>query len=430
LKVVILAGGKGTRMGDATKNVPKPMIRLAGKPILEYQISLAKRYGIVDIIILTGYKHEIIENYFEDGTDWGVNIQYRKEDFPLGTSGALKEIELTLTNEFLVFYGDIMMDVDLESIISLHLNKKPTATIAVHPNDHPYDSDLVEVDDDNKVVAFHSKPHDGEKVYRNLVNAALYVLSPSVLKHIKKGVFSDFGKDIFPKLLSMGGSINAYNTTDYIKDIGTRERLKEAEKDVVSGRITMSNRTNMQKAIFLDRDGVLNREVDNLHKVEEFQLLPGVSGALKKINKSNYLSVVITNQPVVAKGFLTERELDEIHCFMEFLLGKQRAYVDRIYYCPHHPDRGFMGERIDYKIECNCRKPKTGMIDRAVKELNINKENSFFIGDSTADIMAGINAGLKTILVRTGHMGEDGKYKCKADFVFENLKEAIDFIVG
>ena len=139
---------------------------------------------------------------------------------------------------------------------------------------------------------------------------------------------------------------------------------------------------------------------------------------------------MITNQPVVAKGFLTERELDEIHCFMEFLLGKQRAYVDRIYYCPHHPDRGFMGERIDYKIECNCRKPKTGMIDRAVKELNINKENSFFIGDSTADIMAGINAGLKTILVRTGHMGEDGKYKCKADFVFENLKEAIDFIVG
>ena len=417
-------------MGYVTKDIPKPMISLARKPILEYQIELSKRYGVKDLIILTGYKHEVIESYFKDGSKWGVNIDYSHEIIPLGTAGALKEIESNLKDDFLVFYGDVIMDVDLDSFISFHLEKKSLATIAVHPNDHPQDSDLVEVNEKGRVIAFHSKPHNQGKFYRNLVNAAFYIFSPSILKYIKKGKYSDFGRDIFPKMLDSGEYFYAYNTTEYIKDIGTKARLKAVENDVMSGKVTRLNKTNLQKAVFIDRDGVLNKEVDNLSNLRDFELLSGVVEALKKLNKSNYLSVVVTNQPVIAKGFASEEDLYKIHCYMESLLGDQHAYIDRIYYCPHHPDKGFEGERKKYKIECNCRKPKTGMIEQAKKDMNIDLEKSFIIGDRTVDIITGINAGLKTILVKTGYGGEDGKYQCEPDFIFEDLNEAVDFIVN
>lgn len=429
MKVVILAGGKGTRMGALTNDVPKPMICLASKPLLEYQVELVKKYNLNEVIILSGYKAEIIENYFKDGRKWGVNIHHNRESVQLGTSGAIKAIEDKLSEDFLVFYGDVMMDVDLESLIIFHLSQRPIATIAVHPNDHPYDSDLVEVNNKNKIVAFHAKPHKDGLYYSNLVNAALYVLSPSIFRYIKKGVYSDFGKDIFPMLLASGKSIYAYNTPEYIKDIGTKKRLSEVEQDVLSGRVNRFNKENKQKAVFLDRDGVLNYEVDSLRTPDELRFLPGVSDAIKKINKSDYLSIVVTNQPGIAKGFVNENDLRKIHAKLEALLGLNNAYLDRIYYCPHHPEKGFLGEKEEYKIECNCRKPETGMIERATKELNIDNNESFIIGDRTVEIMTGLNAGLNTILLRTGYGGEDRKYQCEPDFAFENLKEAIDFLV-
>lgn len=429
MKLVILAGGKGTRMGTITKTIPKPMIHLADKPILEHQIEFAKRYGIEEIIILSGYEGEVIENYFNDGKRWGVEILYHRENIPLGTSGAVKEIEDWLHDDFLVFYGDIVIDIDLDSFISFHLKRKPIATIVVHPNDHPYDSDLIEVDEHNRVITIHNKPHQDGVFFRNLVNAAVYIFSPNILKHIPNGIYSDFGKDIFPKLVASGESIYAYNTPEYIKDIGTLNRLKEVENDLTSGKVARLNKKNKRKAILIDRDGVLNFEVDLLRNADELELLPEAPDAIKKLNKSDYLSVVVTNQPVIAKGFTSEKELNEIHSKLETLLSFNHAYFDRIYYCPHHPEKGFKGERQKYKIDCNCRKPKTGMIEKAISELNIDEENSFLIGDSTIDIMTGINAGLKTILVRTGYAGDDGRIQCEADFCFENLRESVDFIV-
>lgn len=429
MKVVILAGGKGARLGDITKNIPKPMIHLAGKPILEHQIELGKRYGFSEFIILTGYKSKIIKDYFYDGSSWDVNIQYREENVPLGTSGAVKEIEDILSEDFLVFYGDMVMDIDLNSFVTYHSSLKPTATVFVHPNDHPYDSDIVAVDNNGRVVAFHSKPHKKGVYYRNLTNAALYILSPSILKYIERGRYSDFGKDIFPKMVSVGESIYAYNSPEYIKDVGTKERLEEVENDFLSGRIKRFNKKLKRNVVFLDRDGVLNVEVDNLSNPEELKLLPNTEKAIRKLNKSDYLTVVVTNQSVIAKGLASEKDVDDIHAKLESLLGEKNAYINRIYYCPHHPERGFLGERKEYKIKCDCRKPKTGMLEKATKELNIELNDSFMIGDRTVDIFTGIKAGLKTILVKTGYSGEDGKYQCEPDFIFEDLKEAVDFIV-
>ncbi len=431
LQAVILAGGVGSRMGTLTKDTPKPMLPLLGKPILEYQIELLRRYGIKEIFLLSGFRSDVISDYFGDGSTWGVTIKHRVEQNPLGTAGAVKAIERELSHDFIVLYGDVMMDMNLTAMADFHFRHGASATIAVHPNDHPYDSDLVEVDQSDRIIRFHAKPHEPGLLARNLVSAAVYVLSPSVLTHVEPATKCDFGKDVLPLLASNGEkALYAYNTFEYIKDVGTTERLKEVEQDLAAGKIGRLNKQNKQKAIFLDRDGVLNVEIDSLSKVEDVALLPDAARAVRRINDSDYLSVVVTNQPVVAKGFVTEEYLDKIHAKLEALLAEERAYLNRIYYCPHHPERGFEGERAEYKIDCDCRKPGTGMIEKAVQDLNIEISDSFLVGDTTTDILTGLRAGLKTVLLRTGYGGEDRRFDCEPDYVFNDLREAVGFIMN
>ena len=417
-------------MGKLTRQLPKPMIPLMGRPILEHQIDLAARYHCRDIIMLTGYMGEKIENYFGDGTERRVNIRYQHENAPLGTAGAIKSVEDWLRGDFLVFYGDTIMDLDLKSLMTFHAEKGPLATLVTHPNSHPHDSDLLEVGEDSRVIAFWPKPRDPSRYYRNMANAALCILSPQVLRYIPKGQFSDLGRDIFPKVVVSGGAIFAYNTPEYIADVGTPDRLRKAEADLASGKVARLNRRNARKAVFLDRDGTLNVEVGHVRAPEQLHLLPGVTEAIRLINQSEYLCVVVTNQPAIAKGFVTEQELNRIHAKLETLLGAEHAYLDRIYYCPHHPEKGFPGERPEYKIPCACRKPAPGMVLRAASELNVDLSRSFIVGDRTADIRTGANAGVKTILLRTGYAGQDAEYSCRPDFVFEDLTQTANFVVN
>lgn len=429
MKTFILAGGKGTRLGHITKLIPKPMVKFIGKPILEYQINYLRRNNFTDINILLSYKGDVISNYFGDGSKWGVNINYYNDDFPLGTAGALKNIENFIDEDFLLLYGDTIMDINIDYMLEFHKKNKGLATLFVHPNDHPYDSDLCSIDKKNKILNFFSKPHSTKKNYKNLVNAAFYIMSPEIFKYIDKGINCDFGKDIFPKLTSLKLDVFAYNSPEYIKDVGTPERLKSVEKDYRSGKINLLNKKNKQSAIFLDRDGVINYDDQIVDSPSKFKFYIGVKEAIKKINKSNYLAIIATNQPMIAKGFATFDQLDEVHNFMETELGKKGAFIDRIYFCPHHPEKGFPGEIKTLKKKCNCRKPNTGMIDNAVDELNIDIKSSFFIGDRTVDIKAGNDAGLITILLKQGFSGKDNKYKISSDYVFDNLNQAVDFIL-
>lgn len=416
MKAIILAGGKGTRMGGISEKIPKPMIKIGGFPMLEHQINLLKRYNIKEIIILTQHLPEVIEKYFKDGKDFGVKIKYFKENNPLGTAGAVKEIERELKKDFIVLYGDIMLDIDIAKVISFHKEKNSSCTIALHPNDHPYDSDLVEVDNDQKVIAFYPKPHKNNEYYRNLVNACFYIFSPKVLEHIKKGRKADFGKDIFPKIFK-NFKIYGYNTAEYIKDVGTPQRLKEVKKDYLSGKIGKLNKDNKRKAVFLDRDGTINMQFGGTTTLKSFKLYNFSSKAIKKINKADFLAVVITNQPAVTREIISEKELLSIHKKMETLLGKDGAKLDAIYYCPHTDENN-----------CNCRKPRIELVKKAEKDFNIDLKNSYFIGDSFRDILCGKNAGVKTIRVRTG----DGLKDCKEkpDYYFENLYKAVNFIVN
>ncbi len=418
MQLVIIAGGKGTRLG--LKDIPKPMVKIGNIPLLEHQINLAKKYGIKEIFILSGHLANVIEEYFGDGSNFGVKIHHVVEPYPLGTAGSLKLLEGKLNNRFLVFYGDVVMDFDIESFIEYDNSYDSIGTTIIHPNDHPYDSDLIEIDANNKVIKVLPKPHKENEYYQNLVNAAVYIFSSDIFKYIESGKSQDFGKNILPKVVEAGETLIGYKTAEYIKDMGTADRFESVKRDFLSGKVARLNKRNKRPCIFLDRDGVINKNMDTNPLCKDFELLEGVSEAISLINKSDYLAVVVTNQPMVAKGFVTIEEVENTHKKMETLLGQQHAYLNGIYYCPHHPEKGFEGEIAELKIDCDCRKPKPGMLLRAKEEFNIDIENSWMIGDSKRDIEAGKNAGCKTISIGRGF---------GADAEFKNLKEAVNYIL-
>ena len=399
---VILAGGKGTRLATVRKDIPKPMMPLLDKPLLQYQIELLAEHGFTNVWLIVGHLHEQIQEYFGNGSRFGIDIQYFIEEMPLGTVGGVKALETHLTEPFLVFYGDVMMNMDLEKLVLFHQNKGADATLVVHPNDHPYDSDLLDVDGQDRVTAFYPKPHPEGSRYRNLVNAAAYVFHPSVLTKLEAGVKADFGKDIFPWLYKEL-KVYAYNTPEYLKDMGTPDRLSKVEQAISSGKVAQRNLKNPQRCIFLDRDGVINIDTDLIHRAEDFELYPYAGESIRKINKMGFLAVVVTNQSVLARGMCSVTDLDEIHKKMETELGHQGAFVEAIYYCPHHPHGGFPEEVPELKFDCHCRKPKPGMLLDAAQRFNIDLSKSYLIGDSPRDIEAGQNAGVTTIRVKTGH---------------------------
>ena len=230
-------------------------------------------------------------------------------------------------------------------------------------------------------------------------------------------------------MLEAGMHLVAYVTPEYIKDMGTPERLDKVERDIVLGLPERLSSRQQRHAVFLDRDGTLNVEVNHLCSPTQLVLLPGAADAVRRINCAGLLAVGVTNQPVVARGNVTWPELQRIHATLDHLLGAGKAYLDRMYVCPHHPDKGFAGEVAELKIDCECRKPRTGLIDEAVRDLSIARSGSWMVGDTSSDIRAGRLAGLRTILVRTGHAGLDGKYPDEPDYVMPDLPSAIDWIL-
>ena len=430
LQAVILAGGRGTRLQSLSNNLPKSMTPILGKPLLQYQIELCANQGITDIQILVGYCSEAIKEYFTDGSFFGVKINYHQETELLGTAGALLDVLDSLNDDFIVIYGDTFLNIDLISLCSFHFSKKADVTLFLHPNSHPQDSDLIEINSKLSVTNIHTYPHSPFLPKRNLVNAGLYIIKKSILRNVKiSSKKPDIAKNLFPKLLKIGASLCGYVSTEYIKDMGTPDRLDFVEKDIISGKVEALSRKSQKRAFFLDRDGVINREVGHLKSISQFELIPGVGKSIKKINNAGILVIVITNQPVIARGELSEKNLRIIHNKMDTLLGNEGSYVDAIYYCPHHPDSGFEGEVYKLKKECKCRKPSPGLLFQAVDELNISLEKSWMVGDSSSDILAANQAGVQSILVKTGFGGKDGKYTCSPNYIASDLERAVDWAI-
>lgn len=428
--VAILAGGQGTRLSTRSGNLPKPMVPVLGVPLLQHQIERCREAGFMDVALLVHFRHEVLRAHFGDGSAFGVRIRYLVEKSPRGTAGALRDALPCMAERFLVLYGDTYFDVDLRRLWDAHARAQGCATMFLHPNDHPDDSDLVALDAQGFVERIFPYPHTHGSDHRNLVNAALYVLERKGLDRFApaegKG---DIAKDMFPALIAAGRRIFGYVSPEYIKDMGTPQRLDRVELDIVAGLPDRLSARGQRAAVFLDRDGTMIEEVGHLKHADQVILLPGAGAAIRRLNRSGRLSVVVTNQPVIARGEVSPEGLELIHARMESLLGGEGAYIDRLYYCPHHPDRGFAGEVAALKMTCECRKPAPGMLDRACRELDISRTDSWMVGDSAADVEAGRNAGVRTILVRTGHAGAGGQLVLRPDYVVHDLTAAVDWIL-
>lgn len=431
---VILAGGQGTRLRERLGDLPKPLIDICGVPLLERQILLLKKYGYKRITVLVNYKAEKIEEFCKEHNNWNININCVNDGNPRGTAGAVLQILDTLDEQFLVVYGDTMLEVDLLRFEMFHEQDSSSAgTLFLHPNDHPQDSDLVDMDEQYYIKNFYPSPHRSTIYLPNLVNAALYILRKRPLlcwQHLISEKIIDFGKHLFPLMLQEKQTLRGYNSPEYIKDCGTPERLDKVCQHLLMGKVQKDSLSQLQPTVFLDRDGTLNKEVSYISSADQLELLPNIGKSIRALNQSPYKTCIITNQPVIARGDCTLADLKNIHNKLETLLGMDGAFIDRIYICPHHPDAGFDGEVPSLKIICQCRKPSIGMIARAQRELNTDLGQSWLIGDTTTDIQTAINAGLKSILIETGYSGLDHKFDCRADIILPDLFEAVNFILN
>lgn len=404
MKAVILAGGKGTRLG--LEGIPKVLAPIDGVPLLERTVRNALHDGITDFIFLIGHMAAAIQEHFGDGSRFGARIEHVVESEPLGTAGSFNEIRDRLTEPFLVIYGDVLMDVDLAAFSRVANQKGGVGTLFVHPNDHPFDSDLVETDCNDRIIAFHPKPHEGSH-YPNLVSAALYALTPAALEFVPTTGASDWGRDIFP-CLPDDAPLYAYRSCEYVKDMGTPDRLARVKQDLRSGKVERLALRNRKPALFLDRDGVINVEVNGVHAPNQVALIPGAAEAIRTFNQLGVPIICVTNQPDLAKGFMSWDDLRAIGGEIDRQLAAEAgAYLDDVRICPHHPEIGWPGEVESLKVECECRKPEPGMLRDAALFHNIDLNRSWLVGDRYCDTVAGQAAGTRSILVLTGHAGND-----------------------
>ena len=287
MQVVILAGGRGTRLGKHTQSVPKPMVTISGRPNLEHQILLAKRYGFTSALLLVSHLADRIESHFGGGQRFGMEISYCAENPPLGTAGALRHADQLLHDRFLVLYGDVFIECDLARLWANHANSGALATLVVHPNDHPDDSDIVEADAEGKISAIYPKPRPGDQYLPNRVNAGAAVIERGIVAAIPPNQHLDLAKDIFPAL-ARDGKLRAYQSAEYFKDFGTPDRLARVRLDFEAGKTARLSRGRSRPAVFLDRDGVINKEVSHLSDPTQMELISGAADAIRRLDEAGF----------------------------------------------------------------------------------------------------------------------------------------------
>lgn len=236
MKAVILVGGQGTRLRPLTVTVPKPMLAVANRPFLEHTLEYLKGQGIDDIILSMGYRSDVIERHFGDGTGYGVNLTFVVEASPLGTAGGVKNVAHLLSGPFVVFNGDILTDLDLRAMIAFHQRRGAMATISLTPVDDPTAYGLVETGADGRVHRFLEKPRP-EDITTNLINAGTYILEPEVLDLIPEGKYHLFERGVFPDLLARRDPIFGFRSDSYWIDIGTPSKYLTVNRDILLGRI-------------------------------------------------------------------------------------------------------------------------------------------------------------------------------------------------
>ncbi len=363
---VILVGGKGSRLGELTKNTPKPMLEINNKPFLIYLIDTIIRYGFTDIILLASHANKVLIDYFNKHSYKNCKIKIIIEDEPLGTGGALVNAYDYLNDSFFCLNGDSIIDGNWLSLVeNFDLNSQ--AVIGLTETDDSTRYGSIEIKN-KKIISFNEK-NKGSK--SNLINGGVYLLRKSIFRNFKKN-FLSLENDIFPKLVN-SGEANGLKIKGFFIDIGTVESLEYAKK---------RNWQEDKKAVIFDRDGTLNYDKGYTYKPEDLIWNNGATDLIKYLNNNNYLVFVATNQAGIAKGKFLENDMFKFHENMQEKLRNLGAHIDKFYYCPFHVE----GIVEKYKIDSNDRKPNVGMLNSIHKEWNLKKSNMIMIGDRDTDI--------------------------------------------
>lgn len=436
MHAAIVAGGMGTRAAGMTASrIPKALLLVGGVPIIFRQMRVLKREGVTRVSVLGGHLgDQFAAALAPEAVTLGLALSIIVEPTPLGTAGCLTALDPE-ADETLLVYGDMLFDMALAPLWEFHRRQRALLTVVAHPNDHPRTSDLI-VEENGFVKAILPRGQTRKDDYRNLVPAGIYLASPAFFTQIKPVTKADMAYDVLPALVASGARLAAYNSPEYLCDIGTPTRHELAERDLIAGRVGAFNLANPRPALFLDCDGVLNEEPGLYGAVtsDDVKMLPGAGAAVRRAREAGRFTVAVTNRPQVAKGFVTFEGLDHILGRLEALLAADGGVLDRIYFCPHHPEAGFPGEIPSLKIHCECRKPGTLLLRLAFADLPIDQRRSALIGDSLRDIGAARGVGIWAYGVRTGHGCRDSERYIREngsppvpDLMFDSVSEAVDF---
>jgi histidinol-phosphate phosphatase family domain/HAD-superfamily hydrolase, subfamily IIIA len=368
-QAIILAGGRGTRLKPFTDEHPKPMIPIQENPFLYYLLEQVEKWGIKHVLLLLGYRAEEIVSFVKElGFELDIKCLITPEDYDTGEriSNAKDYIE----DDFILLYCDNFCPIDFVKAVEQFKNSDVLIQITAYKNKDGYTKNNLKYDEENYVAIYDKKrTKDG----LNGVDIGYAFIKKEAIDLLPEGNLN-FEAAVYPQIVERG-KMGCFPTEHRYYSIGSWERI-ELTKEFF----------REKKIVFLDRDGTLNERPPRacyVEKAEDFKWLPGAIEAVKLLKENGYTIYLISNQPGIARGNLTEEMLSEIHKKMQADLEKNGARIDQIYYCPHNWDEG-----------CECRKPKPGMLFQAQKEHSLDLTKCVLIGDDERDIEAGEAAGI------------------------------------
>jgi histidinol-phosphate phosphatase family protein len=374
-QAVILAGGLGTRLRPITDNIPKPMIEFHGKPFLEYIVEMVVEQGFKKIVLLLGYLPDKVTSYFDNGEKWGIEIQYSITDVEDDTGLRLKKAKHLFDPLFVLLYCDNYWPMSFQKMWDTFTSADVDALVTVYMNKDSYTKSNIRIDSEGYIEVY-----DKTRQENNLqgVDIGFFILKREVIDLIPEGNHN-FEKTVLPQLIA-NHKIITYPTDHRYYSVGSHERLKLTE-------IFLERKST----IILDRDGVINKKAVKARYItawSEWNWVPGSKEAIGLLKKNGYQVIIVTNQAGIARGFMTSDDLEDIHLKMQLDLEEFSGSIDKIYHCPHGWDDN-----------CDCRKPKPGMLFQAQRDFHLDLSKLYFVGDDERDVIAGEAAGMKTFLV-------------------------------
>lgn len=420
LAVVVLAGGKGTRSADPSKAKLAQLIH--GASLMEWHLRLLKNTEVSEVVVVAGHAGNQVDALCSslDSTKFKIKVLHEKEQ--KGTINALKfAADNTNATEFLVILGDILMSLDVPKMLATWRQSGKSVAVVVHPSTHPGDSDAVFTSFDGEVKV---GPKKTSRVnVPNMSSAGLFAITRSGLERYVD--CRDFGSDVLPAA-GAKHDLFAFVTSHYLKDTGTPDRLMAAQADVESGAFERRGALSHRRALFLDRDGVVNPAIPEVYDPDEYTVMPGVADAIREANKTGIPVFIVTNQPGIAKGFMTQSQHEAIRARMDAILGAQGAFVDDYAYCPHHPETGFAGEIPELKIVCECRKPAPGLALQLSEAHAIDLGNSVMVGDTRMDAGLAKATGMHFIHV-AAHCDVEEPHQCET-LAADAIRQGIEVV--